>query len=333
MTNPGDDSPVPSARADRPGLFDRLRALLGINGASVREDIEDALEDSSTGAEFTPQERVILKNVLSLHELRVEDVMIPRADIIAVELKTNLHGVLELFRTAGHSRLPVYSETLDDPRGMVHIRDFVDYVARAAESVPMSLQSGRQGSEKSGLARFADATGLDLTLPLSEADIQRPVLFAPPSMPVLDLLVRMQATHTHMALVIDEYGGTDGLVSIEDIVEMIVGNIEDEHDLDESPKIEKVADDSFVMDARASLEDVADAIGGDVGGSVDREEVDTIGGLVTVVAGRLPARGEIIRLDDSFEAEVMDADPRRLKRLRVRRRRPQTPGTAAPDPQ
>jgi CBS domain containing-hemolysin-like protein len=227
--------------ASRPTLLERLRGLFGLGGASIRDDIQIALEDTSANGDFSAQERAMLKNVLNLHELRVEDVMVPRADIIAVALDMTLRDVLGVFRTAGHSRLPVHAETLDDPRGMVHIRDFVDYFAPSEEST--------------------EAAAPDLGMPLAQANMLRPVLFAPPSMPALDLLVKMQATRTHMALVIDEYGGTDGLVSIEDIVEMIVGDIEDEHDLDDDPQITPAADGTFVIDARASLEDAGEAVG------------------------------------------------------------------------
>ncbi len=206
------------------GLFERLRALLGLAPASVRDDIEEAIDESES-AEFTPQERAILKNVLALHDVKVADVMVPRADIVALAIDTPLREVLDLFRTAGHSRLPVYEETLDDPRGMIHIRDFMVFLA----SDP---RFGLGAPAAQGADRVA-ATCLDM--PLSEARILRPVLYAPPSMPALDLLLRMQASRTHMALVIDEYGGTDGLVSIEDVVELIVGDIEDEHDEADTP--------------------------------------------------------------------------------------------------
>ncbi len=302
-------SDTPNATgADKPGLFDRLRALFGLQGASVREDIEDALEDAATSDDFTPQERLILKNVLSLHELRVADVMVPRADIISVRADATLGEVLSIFRTAGHSRIPVYGDTLDDPRGMVHIRDFLDFLAKVADPA---------GAPES--AKLSGLNGVDLTTPLSLARILRPVLFAPPSMPALDLLVKMQAMRTHIALVIDEYGGTDGLVSIEDIVETIVGDIEDEHDLDEAPQIEAAADGSFIVDARASLDSVAQAVDAPMDTLVDLEEVDTIAGLVSALAGHVPARGEIIQLGEALECEVLDADPRRVKKIRIRK--------------
>ena len=297
-----------AAGADKPGLFERLRGIFGLHEPSVREDIEDALEESATSDDFTPQERLILKNVLSLHDLRVADVMVPRADIVSAPADATLGDVLSIFRTAGHSRIPVYGDTLDDPRGMVHIRDFMDFLAKVAEP-----------ADASAAARLTSLTGVDLTTPLSLARILRPVLFAPPSMPALDLLVKMQATRTHIALVIDEYGGTDGLVSIEDIVETIVGDIEDEHDLDETPQIEAAPDGSFVIDARASLEAVSQALDAPLDTLVDLEVVDTIAGLVSALAGHVPARGEIIQLGDALECEVLDADPRRVKKIRIRR--------------
>jgi CBS domain containing-hemolysin-like protein len=306
-----------AAGGDRPGLFDRLKSLFGFQGPSIREDIEDALEEATPGADISPQERLLLKNVLNLHDLRVADIMVPRADIISVKDDATLGEVLSIFRTAGHSRLPVYRDTLDDPRGMIHIRDFVDYMARAAEN-RTRLRINSAVETKPELAKLAGLSGIDLNVPISAARILRPVLFTPPSMPALDLLVRMQAMRTHIALVIDEYGGTDGLVSIEDIVETIVGDIEDEHDFDETPVIERQADGSFIMDARASLEEVREALGDTLELELE-EEIDTIGGLVSTLAGQLPARGEIVRISDTLECEVLDADPRRVKRVRLRK--------------
>jgi CBS domain containing-hemolysin-like protein len=245
--------------------------------------------------------------------------MVPRADIIAVGLDMTLRDVLGVFRTAGHSRLPVHAETLDDPRGMVHIRDFVDYLAASAESAT-ALKHKNEAPETKGAEprELAYASTLDLRVPLAQANILRPVLFAPPSMPALDLLVKMQATRTHMALVIDEYGGTDGLVSIEDIVEMIVGDIEDEHDLEEEPQITAAPDGAFVIDARASLEDAAKAVGIELAGDDLAEEIDTIGGLVASIAGRVPMRGEIVADPTrAIEYEVLEADPRRVKRIKL----------------
>jgi CBS domain containing-hemolysin-like protein len=311
----------------KPGgsVLERLRALFGLSGASIRDDIEDALDDASIADDFSPQERTMLKNVLGLHEIRVSDVMVPRADIICVSIDASLAAVLSTFRTAGHSRFPVIGETLDDPRGMVHIRDFVDFVAanaeksleeRQAQSARLTKPETSGPPLQGGEARFMP---VDLGSSLEAAGILRPVLFAPPSMPALDLLVKMQATRTHMALVIDEYGGTDGLVSIEDIVEMIVGDIEDEHDLDESPKIERVAPGIFVADARMSLEEASAQTGLDLTTHGEREEVDTLGGLAAAFSGRVPIRGEVVASPNhDFEFDILDSDPRRVKRLKLR---------------
>jgi len=307
-------------------VMERLRSLFGLSGASIRDDIEDALDDASIVDDFSPQERAMLKNVLGLHEIRVSDVMVPRADIISVSIDVSLAEVLGTFRTAGHSRLPVHGETLDDPRGMVHIRDFVDFVAASAEKT-LALRRGKPSGAPSALETQSGATEtssarympIDLSIPLEAAGVLRPVLYAPPSMPALDLLVKMQATRTHMALVIDEYGGTDGLVSIEDIVEVIVGDIEDEHDFAENPKIECIAPGVYAADARVGLEEASEITGLDLNVHGEREEVDTLGGLAAAFAGRVPIRGEVVASPDGdFELDILDADPRRLKRLKLR---------------
>ena len=292
----------------------RLLGRLGLRDtATVREDIADALAQGSQIADLSPQERAMLSNVLKLRELKVADVMIPRVDIISVPAEANLGVLLALFRTAGHSRLPVYGETLDDPRGMVHIRDFLDFLAARAES-------SQKGRRRKAVPDAPNLGTVDLSATLASAKILRPVLYAPPSMPAVDLLLRMQATRTHMALVIDEYGGTDGLVSIEDLVEIVVGDIEDEHDLDEGPSIAPAADGRFTASARATLEELRAATGVDLSDAEIAEDVDTLGGLIVTLAGRVPTRGELVKGPDGLEFEVLDADPRRVKRLRVHRR-------------
>jgi len=318
----------------RTTLLDRMRNLLGLSPASLRDDIEDALEQPQNADDFSPQERVILRNVLELHEHRVRDIMIPRADIVAVGITATLAEVLTMFRTAGHSRLPVHGETLDDPRGMIHIRDFVDYLAGAVElgmrrrKRPATEAAGVQADIDSETIdkrsqRLAAVGALDLSMELTHSSVIRPVLFVPPSMPALDLLVKMQATRTHMALVIDEYGGTEGLVSIEDVVEMIVGDIEDEHDEEEEPRIEQVGEKEYLVDARADPAVVSERTGIDMTALAESEEVDTIGGLIASEAGRVPARGEIIRLATlGLEFEIVDADPRRITRVRIRLTQP-----------
>ena len=299
-----DGSSSPS-RNERSGLFDRLRSIFAAPHTSVREDIEDALEESTEG-DLSAQERSMLRSVLGLHELRVRDVMVPRADITAVATTDSLAHILKLFRTAGHSRLPVYKDSLDAPQGMVHIRDFLELLARLYEK---GVADGVVGH-----------AAIDLSAPLPAHDVMREVLFVPPSMPVLDLLVRMQAERTHMALVIDEYGGTDGLVSIEDVMEVIVGDIEDEHDIDETPRIEKLAEDEYVIDGRAQLEQAIVATGVDLRLSDDAEDIETVGGLVATIAGHIPEKGEHVDLSLHWRFEVLDTDQRRVTRVRLIRK-------------
>ena len=297
---------------------------------SLRDDIEDALDQPDESDDFSPHERAILRNVLGLHEHRVQDIMVPRADIVAIGIGATLAEVLALFRTEAHSRLPVHGDTLDDPRGMIHIRDFVDHVASSVEAGArdrkqrQSPEAGPAGNPTEIVAesrgqRLAALGAIDLSAPLSKAGIIRPVLFVPPSMPALDLLVKMQASRTHMALVIDEYGGTEGLVSIEDVVEMIVGDIEDEHDTSDEPLVHRISDREFLVDARADLAEVSKETGVDLTKSSESDDIETIGGLITSAVGRVPARGEIIRYPDPpLEFEVVEADPRRINRVRIR---------------
>ena len=196
---------------------------------------------------------------------------------------------------------------------MIHLRDVVDFISERAEQ-DADARRRKLSAAKLDLAR------LDLSMPLSAAKILRPVLFAPPSMQALDLLVKMQSTRTHMALVIDEYGGTDGLVSIEDLVEIVVGEIEDEHDSEDNAALIKGSDGSIIVDGRALLSDVSDALSIDFTRDDDVEEIETIGGFVGFLAGRVPVRGEIITGLENLEFEILDADPRRVKRLRIMRR-------------
>src|SRR6476660_5431541 len=238
MSDSNDRSPTAPSEAphDHHGdsLLDRIKVALRLKAPpSIREDLADALEGRRTDEDsgFTPEERAMLKNILSLRGKRVDDVMVPRADIVAVTVDITLADLLTVFQTAGHSRLPVYGETLDDPRGMVHIRDFVAWMASRAAI------AAKRGRKAKGAAELALGT-IDLKTTLgSVKSLVRSVLFVPPSMPAIDLLAKMQTTRTQLALVIDEYGGTDGLVSMEDLVEIVLGDIEDEHDEDEGEAI------------------------------------------------------------------------------------------------
>jgi CBS domain containing-hemolysin-like protein len=318
------------AEGARERWYDRLLNRFHLKSRdSIRDDLEDVLATSAEDPNFSPQERAMLRNVLGFHRIRVDDVMVPRADIVAVAADTTLGDLLALFRTAGHSRLPVYGETLDDPKGMVHIRDFLDFLAMRADSRASRRRKGGDDGAPPA-SRLPPSLGrVDLSMTLASAKILRPVLFVPRSMPAIDLLVRMQATRTHMALVIDEYGGTDGLVSIEDLVEMVVGDIEDEHDDATARMIVKSENETFIADARASLDEVTEALGIDLNDEDSAEDIDTLGGFIVTLAGRVPSRGELIAGPDSLEFEVLDADPRRVKRLRIHRRETGTPAAAA----
>ena len=290
-----------------------IRALFGWKPGSVRADLQVVL-DASTPDEtsFSPIERTMLRNILGLNERRIADVMVHRADIVAVKRDIPLAELMSLFESAAHSRLVVYNETLDDPEGIVHIRDLLAFMTARARAAVVTSTTKRKKPLPGGL----DLRAVDLAMPLAEANIIRKLLYVPPSMRAIDLLAQMQASRIHLALVVDEYGGTDGLVSIEDIVEQIVGEIDDEHDSDEPPSIVKQGD-SYIADARASLDDVRAMIGeGFVIGEAG-EEVETLGGYLVTHVGRLPLRGEVISGPGEFEIEVLDADPRRVKRLRI----------------
>jgi magnesium and cobalt transporter len=278
-----------------PSLLKRLAQLLrgGDAASSIRESLQEVIEESDRQSpDLSVQERTMLANLLKFGELKVKDVMVPRADIVAVEEKTSLADLVVLFREAQHSRLPVYRETLDDPIGQVHLKSVLALLEPAGE--------GNFRLNETPIAR-----------------IKHDILFAPPSMPVLDLLLKMQTSHTHLALVIDEYGGTDGLVSIEDIIEEIVGDIADEHD-EEAPHARPLPGGGFVADARIDLEDFKNETGIEFPLDETQEDIDTLGGLVVSILGRVPPRGEIVAHPAGYEFEVLEADPRRVKRLRIR---------------
>ena len=311
-----------STQADQTeSWFTRLmRVLFGWRAPSPRADLELVLTAEPAQSDFSPEEAAMLKNILGLRETRIERIMVPRADIVAVQQNITLGELVKVFEVAGHSRLVVYNDTLDDPAGMVHIRDLIAFMAARA-SHDETAADGPQA--KTAALNFAN---IDLSTPLTAANIVREILYAPPSMPALDLLAKMQATRIHLALVIDEYGGSDGLVSIEDLVELIVGDIADEHDEQESPAITRQSDGSFLANGRASLDDVRAAIGSQFDVGDVAEEVDTLGGYLVTKAGHVPVRGELVPGPEPFEAEVLDADPRRVKRVKIYLRKDRRPG-------
>lgn len=229
--------------------------------------------------------------------LRVEDVMTPRADIVAVELSTPFAGVIERFVEAEHSRMPIYRETLDDPVGVVHVKDVFKLLAGPKP------KGGKTPAPTDAILQ----------------KVRRDALYVPASMRAADLLLRMQTSRIHMALVIDEFGGTDGLVTLEDLVEAVVGEIDDEHDEAQAAGVIARPGGIFEADARAPLEELEAAVGAELAPPDLEEEIDTVAGLVTALAGRVPQRGEVISHPGGFEFQVTDADPRRVKRVRVRR--------------
>ena len=293
---------VPAPRPLLGAIAARLaQAVRGLRkDSTMRESLEEVIEESERETQdLSSQERMMLANLLTFGELSVSDVMVPRADIVAVEEQTPFADAVALFREAKHSRLPIYRDTLDDPLGMVHIKDLVALVEIGPD----------------GQLRWPPT-------PINK--LKREVLFVPAAMPALDLLMKMQATRIHMALVVDEYGGTDGLVTIEDLVEEIVGDIDDEHDVDETPEIIARPDGRYDADARVSLEDFKERAGIDLTSMETEEDVDTLGGVVAAALGRVPVRGEIVSYG-GVEFEVLEADPRRAKRLRVRALQPALP--------
>jgi CBS domain containing-hemolysin-like protein len=316
-----------------------MRILFGWKAASTRADLELVLTADEPQSGFSPEEATMLKNILSLRETRIERVMVPRADIVAVQQDISLGELVKIFESATHSRLVVYNDTLDDPSGMIHIRDLVAFMAAHATVEPRGDREPTDAqAENAPEPSELNLVNIDLAMPLVAAKIIREALYAPPSMPALDLLAKMQATRIHLALVIDEYGGTDGLVSIEDLVELIVGDIADEHDEEEGQSVIRQADGSFIANGRASLEDVRSAIGEQFDVGEVAEEVDTVGGYLVTKAGHVPVRGELVPGPGPLEAEVLDADPRRVKRVRIYLRKDRRPSagrdaSALPRPQ
>jgi magnesium and cobalt transporter len=282
-----DSSDAPSSGRIR-GLFGFRRKPTAAETAAVAEA---AKEDGA------PQ--VMRLGLAEFEKLRVFDVMVPRAEIKAVEAGTEFPDLLKVFAEVTHSRLPVFRETLDDPIGFVHIKDVVSELAKDTPPPKRPLER-----------------------------LHREVLYVPPSMKLTDLLVKMQATRIHLALVVDEYGGTDGLVSLEDLVEVIVGDIEDEHD-DDDPMFIRRSARIWEVDARMEVEEFAEESGIDLGLTDSDAEIDTLGGIAVALAGKVPLRGEVLRHPGGAELEVMEADTRRVRRLKLRL--PEPPASATPE--
>ncbi|MDF1719858.1 MAG: hemolysin family protein [Minwuia sp.] len=267
-----------------------VRSLSGVRPEENgwRESLEELLEEHEiSDSELGVEERHMLSNIISLGEKRIEDVMVPRADIVALELGLPLQDIVEGYLAAPHSRLPIFRDNLDDIVGILHIKDLVQLWGQSGE--------------------------VDIV------PILRDPLVVPPSKPVTDLLVEMRAQRRHFAIVVDEYGGVDGLVTIEDLIEEVVGDIRDEHDTEEEPIFVEHEDGTIEVDSRYELEAFEARVDCDLLTDADDEEIDTLGGFIFVTLGRVPKRGEVVRHDCGLEFEIADADPRRIKLLRVRR--------------
>jgi CBS domain containing-hemolysin-like protein len=290
---PDSDGPPDPDPPRNGGSLSRLRTILrllrrprGPRGPEETIEAFEAAAELEGGAAMTSQERFLIGNILKVHERNAADVMVPRVDIVALDVAQPFGELVKCMVEHGHSRVPVYRETLDDVIGFVHVKDVL---APVADRRPARLER-----------------------------LLRKVLFVAPSVPILDLLVQMRQARTHIAMVIDEFGGIDGLVTIEDLIEEIVGEIEDEHDVPETPAVVERPDGTIIADARLPIEDLEEQLGMRLRPEGEDEAVDTLGGLVFTLAGRVPKRGEIIHHPAAIEFEVLDADPRRVKRLRLR---------------
>ncbi len=296
-----------TAAQGAPDETDQDQTTAGSRGFFSR--IVEALSPSET--EGSPQAMsgesqpapVVQPGILNLRRMRVDDVSIPNAEIVAVPVSATMDELVAAFRDSGMTRLPVFDGTIDTPIGMVHLKDF-------------ALKFGFNGNGEHDFDLRA---------------LVRPLLFVPPSMPLGVLLQKMQAERMHMALVIDEYGGTDGLVTIEDLIEQVVGEIEDEHDIDEGMMWTKEGPGVWMVLSKAPLDEFEAEIGVALTrhDEIDEEEIDTLGGLVFMLAGHVPARGEVIHHPEGLDFEVVDADPRRIKRLRVRVKHAPAPDAGA----
>jgi magnesium and cobalt transporter len=269
-------------------IFARLLRRRG--DASLAEAIEELIEEGEVEEPEEPisaEERILLLNILKLRGRTADDVMVPRADIVAAPIDISMDGLVKLLVEEGHSRLPVYRETLDDVVGMIHMKDVLVHLALREQ-------------------------------PFEIARMLREVLFVAPSARLLDLLLEMRLKRIHMALVVDEFGGIDGILTIEDVVEEIVGEIEDEHDVEEQPKVVQRPDGTVLADARATIEEFEERVGPVLSEAEREEDIDTLGGLVFSLAGRIPKRGEVVQHPSGLSFEVVDADSRRIKRLKVK---------------
>lgn len=291
-------------------ILSKLKRKIIGDKTDLRESLQGVIESHAekTGeAALDDDARSMMHNLLGFADLRVDDVMVPRANIVAAEETSNMRDLLAQFVDANHSRLPIYRESLDDVVGMIHVKDYLRWLAT----------KGTKKKTKVAAGIALAASELSSTIKQHPSMI-RDVLFVPPSMPASDLLIKMKSSHIHLALVVDEYGGTDGLVSLEDLVEEIIGEIEDEHDTDaEEGMIRKQDDVTYVANGQISIATLDQMFKVDLLSDDQEDEADTLGGLVFELAGRVPSRGEIIKHTSGLEFEILDSDLRRVKRVKI----------------
>ena len=269
-------------------IFNKYISKKNITNGSLKESIETVLDSQGKGTDgISRQERLMLSNILKIDQIRSSDIMIPRADIGAVEVNDNFNKVLEVFIRESHSRVPIYEKNLDNIVGMIHIKDLVKY----------------QNSENNK-SNFLSS-------------IKREILKIPPSMPALDLLLKMQITRLHMGVVIDEYGCTDGLITIEDVIEEITGEIEDEHDEKTLPMLIKTSSNTLEASARVEINELQKITNINFIADLENDDIDTLGGLIFSIAGRIPQRGEIIKHHSGTNFEIKDVDPMKIKSVKV----------------
>ncbi len=288
--NIAQETPEPDLSQKISNLKNKIVKLISPKSRGLRETIEDILDNNieTSNDKLEAGEKEIIRNVLEFKEIYVEDIMIPRPDIFAIPESSNLEELKDKLIDKAYTRIPVYRSDLDEITGFIHIKDVVKYLLN---NQPIDIKA-----------------------------ITRKCLFVPGPMKISNLLLRMQKSMVHIAIVVDEYGGTEGLITMEDIIEEIVGKIDDEHDAEADSSVKKVSDNIYEVNPRTSIEDFYSATAIDLANQYDEEEYDTIGGLVYLISGRIPVKGEIIRINENIEIEVIEADARRLKKILVIKR-------------
>lgn len=298
-------------------LLHKLRRVMGTKSNDLEHSIDTAIDSHAeeTGTTAMARDaRSMMRNVIGFSDKRVKDLMVPRVNIVAVSESSTMRELLEQFIEANHSRLPIYRESLDDIAGMIHVKDFLRWMTGKGKK--RKIRGTAETALELAAKDLSSRVGVHINL-------RRDVLFVPPSMPAPDLLLKMKASHIHLAIVVDEYGGTDGIVSLEDLIEEIIGEISDEHDTDDADDmLQRIDDKTYIANAQVEINKVEIVLGVDLLPQDKEGQVDTLAGLVFELAGRVPARGEIIRHASGLEFEIVDSDARRIRRVRIHVRAP-----------